>query len=425
MPDDFLWGAATAAHQVEGNQHNNWSEWEESVATKLANTAVARLKASVLNWEEIKKEATDPSNYISGLAADHYNRYEEDFDLMKNIGLNAYRFSIEWSRIEPSPGKYDKAEIDHYKQVVKALKKRGIEPMVSLHHFSDPIWLEEIGGWHGSEIIDRFVAYSKLMAEQLSPDVKYWISINEPGSYMVMRYLGGGIWPEWPKTSSSLKLAYAYLKNLVKIQKQVRLVIKDVNKDAMVGMAHTPIDYHLGRKDPISFIAKKVSGYIPDMYLINRLKKDLDFIGINYYLKIDIKAKFSHPSKWITKWDGKSPRSDSGWGIYPKGIYTTTQRFKKFNLPLFITENGLSDAKDRLRAKFITEHLEQLVKSKNDGADIRGYFHWSLLDNYEWSEGFWPKFGLIAVDRKTLKRTLRPSAKTYGDLIKKYSLIRS
>ncbi len=424
LPKDFLWGAATSAHQVEGNQHNNWSVWEASVAQDLASKAEARLKNEVPDWTAIKDEATDPKNYISGIADNHYNRYEEDFDLIKDLGLNSYRFSIEWSRIEPQPGKYDQAALEHYAQMIKALRRRGIEPMVSLHHFTDPVWLEDHGGWHGKEVVGRFTEYARVVAEKLGPEVKYWISINEPGSYLIMRYLGGGAWPEWPIISMDMPKGFAYLRNLVKIHKQVQRVIKKSNPKAQVGMAHALIDYQLGRHDPISIITKKIVGYIPDGYLINRLKKDMDFIGVTYYMRMVIKSGFSNPANWGVKWNGIDPRNDMGWGIYPEGIYSVTQKVKKYDLPIYICENGIPDADDDQRSQYISDHLKALMRSRANGADVRGYFYWSLLDNYEWSEGFWPKFGLIAVDRKTLKRTIRPSAKRYSQLIKKCQDIR-
>ena len=419
---EFLWGAATAAHQVEGNQHNNWSVWEASVADELAQNAPKRLENVVANWEAIKAEACDPSNYISGIASDHYNRFIEDFGIMDQLGLNAYRFSIEWSRIEPEPGVYDQKELKHYQDMVTQLGRRGIEPLVTLHHFTDPVWLEERGGWHGKEAVERFAAFAKVTAKNLG-DVRFYCTINEPGSYLLMRYLGGGAWPKWPGLSFNPIHGYKYLKNVIRAHQAAAAGIKEVNSDAQVGLAHGMLDYQLGRRDPLSWITKKQLEYIPDSYLLNRLKGTIDFIGVNYYMRMMIKSGFSHPANWAVRSEKSDAKlSDMGWGLYPEGIYNVTQKLKKYGLPLYITENGIADASDKLRLEYIETHLNQLQRSKADGADIRGYFYWSLLDNYEWSEGFWPKFGLVKIDRKDQKRTVRPSARQFSNLIKKHPL---
>jgi beta-glucosidase len=418
---DFLWGAATSAHQVEGHQHNNWSVWEASVADKLAKNARSRLINTVPDWKAIQAEAEDPVNYISGSAADHYNRYEEDFDLLKSLGCNAYRFSIEWSRVETKPNQYNKAALTHYRNMVQALKKRGITPMVTLHHFADPIWLEDKGGWHGPAVVESFTAFARAISKQIGQDIDYWCTVNEPGSYLLQRYLGGGAWPAWPTTVMNPSLGYKYLKNVISAHKSVRKVIKEANPKAMVGIAHGLLDYQLGRHDPLSWIFKKQLDYIPDTYILNRIRNDTDFIGVNYYMRLLIKSRLSSPQYWTIKKAHDDPANDMGWGIYPAGLYNITQKLIRYNLPLIVTENGIPDTKDNLRGKYINDHLAELARSISDGADIRGYFYWSLLDNYEWSEGFWPKFGLVSIDRKTKNRTLRQSALEYASLIKKYS----
>ncbi|MHB1864755.1 MAG: glycoside hydrolase family 1 protein [Candidatus Saccharimonadales bacterium] len=419
LPKDFLWGTATAAHQVEGNIHNNWTVWESSVANKLAKDAENRL-ASEPSWERIKEEASDPANYITGNAADHYNRFKTDIALLDELGCNAFRFSIEWARIEPKPGKYDKQALDHYAQVIDELKKRGIKPFVTLHHFTNPTWLDDQGGWHGDKVVDLFGGYVQAVADYIGRDVEYWCTVNEPGSYLLMRYLGGGAWPEWPLMSFNLGDGYRYLKNVAASHKKAAREIKKVNSQAKLGIANGMLDYQLERADPLSWLAKKQVEYIPDVYLLNRIKNDIDYIGVNYYMRMVIKSGFSHPASWGKKWNGRDPQNDMGWGIYPEGLYNITQGLKKYNLPLIIAENGIPDASDNNRAKFINEHVNSMLRSINDGADIRGYFYWSLLDNYEWSEGYWPKFGLVSVDRKSMQRTLRPSAKAYTEIINSF-----
>ncbi len=414
----FLFGAATSAQQVEGGVDNNWTNWERNVADKLASGAESRLSKEVPKWKTIATEAQSRTNYISGTAADHYERYIEDFDIMQKLGFNSYRFSIEWSRIEPELKKYNHQAIDHYAKMISALIERGIEPLVTLHHFTDPKWLEDHGGWHGDEAVDAFKDYCAVVAKAFGSKVNRYVTFNEPGSYLLMRYLGGGAWPEWPKTVLNPAQGYRFLGNLVSSQRLVRNVIKEINPSAQVGLAHGLIDYQLGRHDPLSWLVKKQLDYWPDVYLINRLKRDIDFIGVNYYLRMIVKFNLTSPINWAKKWNGTDPRNDMGWGVYPEGLYNVTQKIKKYHLPLLITENGIPDMSDKLRGNFIKAHLDQVVRSIQDGADINGYFYWSLLDNYEWSEGYWPKFGLVEVDRKTQKRTLKPSAQEYMSIIR-------
>ena len=422
FPEGFLWGAATAAHQVEGGQHNDWSAWEPSVADELAAGAAKRLRGNLVpDWPGMEKVAGDPQGYISGTAADHYNRYVEDLDLLQSIGCNAYRFSVEWSRIEPKPGQYDQAALDHYKRVVSELRKRRMTPLVTLHHFSNPDWLENLGGWHGPNLIDYFGRFVETVAQSIGRDVNLWCTINEPGSYLFMRYLGGGIWPNWPHLSFNPLQGYAYMRNVTKAHRVARQAIKAVNPDAQLGLAHGFIDFQLARRDPFSWVGRQLLRYIPDGYLLRRLRGDVDYIGVNYYVRGLIKVGFGAPRSWLTVWDGQESRSDMGWGIYPDGLYHVTQQLKQYNVPLIITENGIPDANDAKRASFITDHVAAIDRSVADGANVRGYFYWSLLDNFEWSEGFWPRFGLVSVDRSSQARTVRPSARVYGELIRQYT----
>lgn len=421
FPENFLWGASTAAHQAEGNQRNNWSRWESEIAEQLAESAKDRLEDVVPDWELIKDQASKSNNYISGIAADHYRRYEEDFDIMERLNFNAYRFSVEWSRIEPEPGRYDQEALHHYRRMVLALKRRGIEPILCLHHFTDPIWLEESDGWYNPAVVEYFAGFAAKVAEYMGRDVRFYITDNEPGTYLLMRYLGGGIWPKWPMMEANMLHGYRYLRNVIKSHRAAYRRIKEVNPEAQVGMAHGVVNFSLERRDPFTLAAKAIFEYLPVGYLLNRLKNCTDLIGVNYYINLRICSKLRPLRQWAREGVEGAPKNDLGWSIYPEGIYHVTQHLKKYDLPMIVTENGLPDTRDRYRAEFIEEHLHWLYKSIEDGADIRGYLHWSLLDNYEWSEGFWPQFGLVAVDRNTMERKVRPSAYIYRDLIERYT----
>src|SRR3989344_7242602 len=190
FPKGFYWGSATSAHQVEGGNHNDWSEWEKENAKRLAREAEGRF-GYLSNWTKIKIEAQNPQNYISGRACDHYNRYEEDFDTVKSLGHNAHRFSIEWSRIEPEEGKFNEKEIEHYRNVIKALRARGIEPFVTLWHWTQPIWIADIGGWENKKTIDHFLRYIEKIVGELKENVKFWIVLNEPNIYTGFGFVKG------------------------------------------------------------------------------------------------------------------------------------------------------------------------------------------------------------------------------------------
>ncbi|MBI2577551.1 MAG: glycoside hydrolase family 1 protein [Candidatus Wildermuthbacteria bacterium] len=387
FPKGFFWGTATSAHQVEGNSiHSDW-------------------------W---KAEQEGKVPYKSGRACDSYNRYEEDFGLAKAMHNNAHRFSIEWARIEPEEGKFKEEEIEHYRKVIHAAKERGLEPFVTLHHFTNPQWFAEKGGWTNKIAPEYFERYVKFVAERLGKEAQYWITINEPLILIQHGYLYNH-WPPFKRrdTRSAIRAIFA----MIKAHKKAYRLIHAQNSEAKVGIAHA-INYldssggifHI-LKIPVLFANR----YIKDRWFLNRIKDMQDFIGVNHYSRYAFSFR-----------KGFSPEgnnlSDFGWQIYPQGIYYVVKSLKKYKCPVYITENGIADAKDDHRSAFIVGYLKELHRAIEEGADVRGYFHWSLLDNFEWSEGFNMKFGLVEVNFETLERTLRPSAKVYAEICRTSSL---
>jgi beta-glucosidase len=404
FPEGFLWGAATSAHQVEGANKNDWTEWEKKNAERLAREA----KNKWADWQQEKfPEMFDPENYISGQACDHYNRYEEDLDIAKSLNLNAFRISIEWSRIEPEEGRFNEKEIEHYRKVIKAIRARGMEPFVTLWHWTEPIWFEKAGGWTSKKSIDYFSKYVKKIVTSLDADVKFWIVINEPNVQMGFGYLTGA----QPPAKKSLLLFLAAYFYLLKAYKKSYKLIHAINKDAKVGLAHSYMIYDIGLWKPIDGLVLGIVRYFSD-YFVNHIKGLVDFVGVNYYTVLPIPL-----NKKNKLTEGKT---DLGWEVYPRGIYSTLKNLKKYNLPIYITENGIADADDAKRKKFIKDHLRWIHRAIREGVDVRGYFHWSLLDNFEFPEmrGFWPRFGLVEVDYKNQKRTVRPSAREYAKICK-------
>lgn len=394
FPDGFYFGAATSSHQVEGGCTNDWSVWEKQNAERLAAESIRY--SGLPSWNYIRESATDPANYISSTAAGHYNRYEEDFDLAKKIGLNSYRFSIEWSRIEPEPGRWDETAINHYIMMIKALRKRNIEPFVTIWHWTLPLWLSGTGGIMNRQFPGLFARYSGKIAQSFGNNVRYYIIINEPEIYALNGYMLG-IWPPQKKGVISYMRA---MSTLVKSHRLACSAIKQAHPGALTGPACNMSFFESGgglNRVPAYFAER-----LWNRLFISRTIRHNDFIGINYY--------FHNRIKYGLNKNANESVSDMGWELYPHGIEKVVMSMTRYGLPLFVTESGLADALDTRRPWYIGETLRSLYRTIEMGADLRGYLHWSLLDNFEWDKGFWPRFGLVAVDRKTMKRVPRRSS---------------
>ncbi len=392
FPDQFYWGAATSSHQVEGGNYNDWSEWEKENASRLAEEA----KSGWRPWQREKfPEMLKPENYISGRAGDHYNKFEEDFNVAQSMGHNAHRLSVEWSRIEPEQGRFDEYEIEHYRQVVSSLRQKNIEPFVTLYHWTVPVWFAEKGGWLHKDAPKHFERFAKRMAEAL-PDVKFWITINEPNIYTSNSFLRGN----WPPQYRNIFKYFKVLRQLADAHKKAYRVIKNMNSDRQVGISKHNIYF-----EKIPFL-----NYFWNHKFLKQIDGFQDFIGLNYYFHSKLGGNKNESV------------SDLGWEIFPEGIYHVLKDLKKYNLPVYITENGLADASDIKRTKFITDTLRYVHKAISDGVDVRGYMHWSLLDNFEWDKGFWPRFGLVEIDYNTLERKVRKSALEYAKICKSNEL---
>lgn len=392
FPKNFLWGAATSSHQVEGGNHNDWSEWEKS------EKRIRFLRSKGL----IEKYGLQ--NFVSGKAADHYNRFREDFKLAKELGHNATRFSIEWSRIEPKEGYFDEKEIEHYKSVIASLKELGLEPFVSIWHWTIPLWLKSKGGWQYNKIPNYFARYTEKISNNFGKDVKFWITLNEPEVYASNSYLAG-VWPPQKKN------LFTYLRvrhNLIKAHKKAYKIIKRTSPESKIGIAKNNIYFEAYKNRFVNRILKKFIDWWWNFYFLNHIKNYQDFIGLNHYFHNRINYGFNK--------NENRKVSDMGWELYPEAIYFVLRDLRKFNKPIYITENGLADANDQKRGWFIVESLKNVHRAIEEGVDVRGYFHWSLMDNFEWDKGFWPRFGLLEIDYKTLERKIRPSAKLYHDI---------
>lgn len=401
FPEGFLWGAATASHQIEGGQHNDWSEWETANAERLARESQQNFRWNP-HWKKFEAEATDPDNYLSGIACDSWNRSEEDFDILVALKLTAYRFSIEWSRIEPEEGVFDETSIDRYRQMIRSLRARGIEPFVTLWHWTLPLWLSTRGGTTASDFPDRFRIYADKVSMALGGDVKFWITLNEPDVVSSHAYLKGA----WPPQKKSVFLFLRSIHSLIRAHTLAYKAIKESFPEAHIGVAKHQVAFETARPTIINRFLKSLAHYGWNAYFLNRVRHHQDFIGLNHYNRNVINNGFNkNPNKQQT---------DFGWEFFPESIYQTLMELKPYGKPIYVTENGIADASDVLRQEFIPRALASVHHAIREGADVRGYFYWSLLDNFEWDKGYWLRFGLVAVDRATQARTIRGSARAYA-----------
>lgn len=397
FPKEFLWGAATSAYQVEGgNSNSDWWQWE-------------------------KAKGKEPS----GDACRYYELYEQDFDLAKDLHHNAHRLSIEWSRIEPQCGKFSESELKHYLDVILSLRSRNIEPVVTLHHFTNPLWFAQSGGWANNSAADRFLRYCNFVISALAKHVRYWITINEPNVYVTHAY----IWGVWPPQSKSYLKAKRVDDNLflahIKAYRLIRRIYKQLNLPrplisvAQNVQAFVPCTPALRNR----FAAYLRSKWYNFSFLDNVSRhKAMDFIGVNYYSRqlVDLKRWGIGNIIWDTCKSNHHPvkKNSMGWDIYPQGLYDLLLKMKKYRLPIMITENGICTLDDSLRWEYIYSHLKSIHLAMGKGVNVAGYLYWSLMDNFEWDKGFTPRFGLIDVDYNTYKRTVRESARKLSQVCK-------
>lgn len=406
-----MWGASTAAHQVEGGNHNQWTVWELENAARLAKASSTRRYVPIP--DELKKQAADPSNYVSGRGVDHYNRYREDFDILQKLSLNAFRFGVEWSRIEPKEGQWNQNEIEHYRAYIAELNKRGIEPILNIWHWTVPVWFADKGGFKHYKNLAYFERYAQKIAEEFGNDVKYIITLNEPNVYASFSYLNGD-WP--PQEKSPLAFLSVYW-NLAQTHRRIYKTLKKKNPKLQVGIAAQLAN--IQAKRPHNFfdeVATKWMRYFWNWWFLRRIRRQQDFIGINYYFTDYYTGLFKRENP-------KVPLNDLGWYMEPEGLYPLLLRtWTRFEKPIIISENGVADAQDEYRRWWIEETIVAMERALSEGVKIIGYLHWSLLDNFEWAYGWWPKFGLVKVDRaRGMKREIRESAKWFASVIKKLS----
>lgn len=421
FPHDFMWGVGTSAHQFEGGDvDSDWWHWEHTGHTRTGET--------------------------SDVATDFWNRYEEDLDRAAALGVNTFRFSVSWARLYPRPGMDapDPAAAAHYDAMIAAMRQRGLRPMITLHHFVMPQWLTAEDRWASGAAIDDFVALARMAAARWGHAIDWWITVNEPYVFAFHGW-GHGIFP--PGKFGAWNTGIQVFVNVMKAHAAAYRAIKqldatDADGDgyaSQVGVAQlivpvTPLD-------PFNPIDRAAVTFVDVLgnrlwFDLNRsgvpwfaipfggiiaadpsVRDTLDFIGVNYYSRQVI--HFDLLRGLLLDPDSTGQRDMLNHEFYPEGLYDALDIVSGYGLPLIITEHGVPDATDTLRQESLVAHLAVLSQFIQDRPDtpVLGYVHWALTDNFEWENGYWPRFGLYAVDYMTLTRTPRPSADLYARLI--------
>ncbi len=412
----FLWGVATSAFQIEGNISNDFTDWEQ--------------------LGKFKNNGADP-RYENG--SNHWDLWETDFEYLKELNLNAYRFSIEWARIEPVRNEYSQSAIDKYHQMIDKLISLGIEPVITLHHFTHPSWFHDLSPWTESSSIEIFTKFAQKMVDEFAHKIKYWITFNEPQVWALAAYGDA----KFPPGHKDLYKVMDAIYNILYAHIRIYDMLKSVDNNIQVGIAKHFVVFKEARRFFFdrnlvkklhqffnvmileAFSTDSLEFQFPFLLSYNSfipLDNKIDFWGINYYYRLHAKFKINYKNP--IELFAKEPATDMGWEIYPKGLKKMIKLVDSTNKNIMITENGIATEDEKLRMDFIKKHLKIVKNQMKKRKSLIGFFYWSLLDNYEWLEGKSKRFGLIHVDyTNNFNRKLKPAALLYASFIKKLSTV--
>ena len=413
FPENFLWGTATAAHHVEGNMHNSWSHWENMETGRVYK------------------------NQKHGRAVEWWaGRWREDFERMEYLGHNTHRLSIEWSRIQPTPDKIDSSAIEQYQEMLDDLIRRNIKPMISLHHFTNPMWLENEGGWLVDSVVDRFAEWTKIAIEAFGEYTDLWCTFNEPMVYAAQAYMVGLFYPgkrnPWRMYRCAELLLRAHAKSYA--------IIKENYPSALVGVAKhmlelTPLPPQPINGPPVNLVRRVFNDAFNEAMVTGELRFPLrkkvlipdlagtyDYVGLNFYQRYRGGFAPFSPKTFFLKQEQEpdAPYSPPEWGeIYPQGLFDVIKHmWETMRKPIYITETGAPDYGDEIRQWYITRAVHSIWRAINFNIPVQGIYYWTLMDNFEWSAAYNPefRFGLYAVDFATQERTLRDSGALYREI---------
>jgi beta-glucosidase len=411
FPRGFLWGTSTAAYQVEGsNPQSNWYAWEQE-------------PGHIENGDKC------------GLACDWWNgRWREDFRRASDGNQNAHRMSVEWSRIQPAPERWDEAALDKYIEMVRTLSELNMTPLITLHHYSDPQWFVDQGGWESDKAAGYFENYVRKVVVALKDYCNLWCTLNEPNGYAMLGFIQG----LFPPGKKNISLGFKVMLNLVRAHASAYHAIHQIQPEAKVGMAN----YYRSLKPKkqwspfdrvVTHLLMNFNNIFPDAAQYGKVnfltmhkyvpeaKGTQDFFGIDYYTRDYVSFNLFNSAELFSR---RSFREDAELSSTkflanePAGMFEALRWGLKYDLPIIITENGFEDAEDRVRPKYLVEHIHQVWRAVNFNWPIKGYFHWTLVDNFEWERGWTQRFGLWELDVDTQARLKRPSADLYSEICK-------
>ncbi len=405
-----LWGVAVSHYQVEGDDTCDWTEWES--------------------------RGCAPGGPC-GAAAGSWSRYEEDAGLAQDAGANAFRFSVSWSRVEPRRGELDDSALLRYRRFIDRLHSLNVEPVVTLFHYTHPTWFHAQTPWSSTESVEAFGRFARRVAECFGDRVRFYIPFNEPLVFLLAGYIDGQI-PPGVSDSRSMMRAFD---NILAAHVVSAATIREINPNAAIGIAHNMMafapdrmvrsldrllartaDRMYNRGIVEAFSTGRWNFLLPPATLVrgrrDDLPKSLDVFGVNFYSRLHLRCPGTERVVGDFAYRDRSGNgfSDNGWEIVPQALGPLLETAAESGLPLVVTENGIADATDRYRPQFIRSHVGHILYARSRGIPIHGYFHWSLIDNFEWLEGYGPRFGLYEVDRETLQRRPRRSIETFRDL---------
>lgn len=428
FPEGFLWGTATSAHQVEGgNTNNDWWAWEQ-------------VPGHIKNGD------------TSAVACDWWRgeKYREDFDLARTLNQNAHRLSVEWSRIEPRENEWSAEAFAFYRRVLSALCERGMTPLVTLHHFTNPLWLRAQGAWETPAVVSYFERFVSRVVQELGDLCDFWVTINEPIIMIMPTYILG----KWVPGKKDFVLAMRVLKNVLRAHAVAYHAIHRVQPKARVGLAHNLLPLTPAHPNSaLNRLAVRMQDFLYNRMFLRALKDGVlrfplsigervpeavgtqDYIGLNFYFSRRVALDWSQPGMlfartlparpWGVSYDDELLDWFGKGDIDPDAFYRTVKWLAEYapGVPIYITENGICDRNDEVRPRYLVAHLLALHRAIQEGAPVKGYFHWTLVDNFEWSEGYSLQFGLIANDLATQTRTLKPSAMLYAQIARENVLV--
>jgi beta-glucosidase len=423
FPAGFLWGVSSSAHQTEGgNDNNQWFPWESEGRIKSGDRCQQ--------------------------ACDWWNNAERDFDLAREIGINALRLSVEWSRVEPQPDQWNFRALQRYREMLQALISRGIQPVVCLHHFTNPLWFERMGAFLNPSSASFFERFTRQVISHLGDLCQHWVTFNEPNVYAALGYVLG----EFPPgRKGDVVTALRVVGNMARAHARAYVAIHQLQPAARVGWAHNFVVFQPLKPEfpPDRWVAGLLGELFNESFLrliehghwvfplnladgrAQSVSGKCDFVGLNVYSRFHVAFDLGYPAQLFGRVFVPShvPQGDPGidkpYGeAYPAAIRVAARRVAALGKPIYILENGVPDAQDRIRPWLIVNAIRELHALITEGYDIRGYFHWTLTDNFEWSEGWRLRFGLVSMDPDTQQRTIRDSGRLYGAIARDNQLSR-